>query len=344
MNNLFLSCVAPRFVKEEGQRLAEAAEKCDKLTKTLLTLLQYASLQSQRTPPNFNFPVVRNPDRGAVIENIGAISPNTAARMESIFKAEALRSKKKELSKSKKVGIKAFEEELKAKKKELHRPGESRALESHGAANKKVTSAKEKYRASLGRDAVPGKGSGLPGGDRSQLRGKEVGEGERRNISSESGKRKSFEGEEKMVEVEQKANIERKKKQISKNMEKKSDAEQEVGKTRQKQLTPRENKKPSTHVMCECFHLLVSFQNRSQGPPKTLSSRNYQWRSEDKSPVLEPHPHPDVAVLLVQDSVHSQASQDSHASLPVTLTRSAGSVSSSRSPLKREYQSEQNNL
>ena len=229
LSRLLWSYVVPRFVKEESLRLEEATEKCGKLMKTLLTMLQYASLQSQRTPPNLNFPTVRNPDRGAVIENIGAISPNTAARMESIAKAEALRTKKKELSKSKMVGIRAFEEELKAKKKQLLKSGDFGDLENRRQVKTKAQHAEEKYRAGLGRDAVQEKGKGLPGGDRSQLREKEVVKGERRNASSESGKRKSFEEDRKTVGRELNPSVERDLIQISK-VEKKSTSHQKVGK------------------------------------------------------------------------------------------------------------------
>lgn len=99
----------------------EATEKCGKLTNTLLTLLRYASLQSQRTPPNLHFPVVTQPDRATLMDNISAISPNPDLRMVSLSEAEEQRRKKRELRQKRSGGIKAFETELRSRKQQLHR-------------------------------------------------------------------------------------------------------------------------------------------------------------------------------------------------------------------------------
>lgn len=126
--------------------MEEATEKCDKMMKTLLTLLQYASLQSQRTPPHLNFPIVAQPDRAALMENIAAISPNPGHRMVSLSKAEELRKKKKELNQKKNVGIKAFEAELKKKKKQLHKAVDIRAIDGRREMKTKAMYAEEKFR------------------------------------------------------------------------------------------------------------------------------------------------------------------------------------------------------
>ncbi len=217
-----------RFVKEEGVRLEEASDKCAKLMKTLLTLLQYASLQSQRTPPNINFPSVPNPDRTSLIENIGAISPNPEARMESLAKAEELRRKKKELNKTKKVGVKAFEEELKAKKKQLHRAVDYRDIDNRREMKIKAMYTEEKYKNGAGKMMVQKRLEGLADGKTDEGRKKSL-EMERKK-SLEVERKKSLEMErKKSLEMERKKSLEmERKKSLEVERKKSLEAERKI--------------------------------------------------------------------------------------------------------------------
>lgn len=197
--------------------------------KTLFTLLQYASVQSQRTPPNLNFPTVRNPDRATLIENISAISPNPITRMESLAKAEELRRKKKELSKSKKVGIRAFEEALKTKKKQLHRAVDYKDIDNRREMKAKAMYTEEKYKIGTGRNLVQMKlEGGAVGGDKAEERKKSLEMERKRSLEME--RRKSMETERrKSMELERKKSLELERKK-SLEMERKKSLEPEKAK------------------------------------------------------------------------------------------------------------------
>ena len=82
--------------------------------------------------------------------------------MENIAKAEELRKKKKELSKTKKVGIRAFEEELKKKKKQLHRAVDYKDIDNRREMKAKAMYVEEKYKSGAARNIVQMR---LEGGD-----------------------------------------------------------------------------------------------------------------------------------------------------------------------------------
>lgn len=87
---------------------------------TLETLKQVASVQYHRTPLVPYFPPVPNPDRGALMENIRAVTPNHMHRLESIEMALCVQNKKRELV-TDSQGMKRFESQLRVQKDHLHK-------------------------------------------------------------------------------------------------------------------------------------------------------------------------------------------------------------------------------
>ena len=104
--------------------MEEAEEKCTKLIASLETLNQVAAVQFHRTPLVPYFRPVANPDRDALMENIKAVTPNHAHRVESIEMAQCVQHKKKELV-MKSEGIRHFESQLRVQKDHLHKMEES---------------------------------------------------------------------------------------------------------------------------------------------------------------------------------------------------------------------------
>ena len=87
------------------------------------------------------------------------------------------------------------------------------------------------------------------------------------------------------------------------------------------------------------FHkfLKMPIQSLAKGVPRQLNTRNYQRRNHHQggsSSLMDLKHNPDVAALVQESMGCSQASQDSHISLPITLTSSAGTGLPSYSPLK----------
>ena len=121
-----------RFVREEYPRLEEAKGKCQKLTDTLETLKQVAAVQFHRTPLVPYFPPTPNPNRLALMENIRAVAPNHAHRVESIEMAECVQHRKKELV-MRREGIKRFESQLRIQRELLHKMDSRSSLEDRQA-------------------------------------------------------------------------------------------------------------------------------------------------------------------------------------------------------------------
>ena len=109
-----------RFLEDEPPRLEEAEGKCQSLSATLETLKQVAAVQLHRTPLVPYFRPVANPDRGALMENIKAVTPNHEHRVESIEMAKCVQHKKKELVQGRE-GIRRFESQLRVQKDHLNR-------------------------------------------------------------------------------------------------------------------------------------------------------------------------------------------------------------------------------
>jgi hypothetical protein len=97
--------------------------------KTLLTLLQVASIQSRRTPHIPHYRAAANPDRSQLMENIMAIIPNHTHRLHSLAAAEELWEKKRQLHSENRARIKAFEGVLKVRKEQLHTAVPSKELD-----------------------------------------------------------------------------------------------------------------------------------------------------------------------------------------------------------------------
>ena len=95
-------------------------EKCLKLTAMLETLKQVAVVQFHRTPLVPYFHPVTNPDRDTLMENIKAVTPNHAHRVESIEMAKCVQHKKKELVMGRE-GVRQFENQLRVQKDHLHK-------------------------------------------------------------------------------------------------------------------------------------------------------------------------------------------------------------------------------
>ncbi len=108
-----------RYLQEEGPRVSEAAEVCSKLSQTLKVLMQFATVQSQRTPMVPYFSYVPKTDRSALLENIQAVIPNHAHRMECLQRAEALYKRKKQLHSPLKAKLKEFETQLRVQRDHL---------------------------------------------------------------------------------------------------------------------------------------------------------------------------------------------------------------------------------
>ncbi len=133
-------------MEEEWPRLEEASERCDSLMKTLLTLLQVASIQSRRTPHVPHYHPNSHPDRAALFGNIEAVVPNHAHRMESLSAAEKVRDKKKTIHSENKIKIREFESMLRNKKEQLHKAAPNTDIDSRREMKLKALFMQEKYK------------------------------------------------------------------------------------------------------------------------------------------------------------------------------------------------------
>ena len=150
-----------RFLEEEGPRLDEASEKCSVMMKTLMTLLQVASVQSRRTPHIPYYHTVSDPDRSELMENIMAIIPNHTHRLGSLAAAEEMWEKKQVLHSENKAKIKEFESILKSKKEQLHRTVPSKDLDTRREMKLKALYMEDRFRHGGMKVSVEGKK--LPG-------------------------------------------------------------------------------------------------------------------------------------------------------------------------------------
>ena len=98
----------------------------------LETLKQVAVVQFHRTPLVPYFAPVTKPDRQALMENIKAVTPNHAHRVESIEMAKCVQHKKKELV-MRRQGIKRFESQLRIQREHLHKMETTSELEDRQA-------------------------------------------------------------------------------------------------------------------------------------------------------------------------------------------------------------------
>lgn len=108
------------FLHDEAPKVAEASQTCSKLLNTLGVLNQFANVQSHRTPLVPYFSTITKPDRQSLLENIQAVVPNHAYRVERLKQAEAILRKKKELHSPTKARLKEFESKLRIKHDHLH--------------------------------------------------------------------------------------------------------------------------------------------------------------------------------------------------------------------------------
>ncbi len=115
-------CPAPplhRYIQGEGLRVTEAVDTCTKLEQTLGVLMQFATVQSHRTPLVPYYYSATKPDREALLENIQAVIPNHAHRVECLKRAETIFKKKKALHSPLNAKLKEFEAQLRIQRDHL---------------------------------------------------------------------------------------------------------------------------------------------------------------------------------------------------------------------------------
>lgn len=159
--------------------MEEASERCNGLTKALLTMLQFAAVQSHRTPVVPHYDSVQEPDRDALMQNIAAIIPNHSLRMESLSMAEKLREKRKEIHSDSKHKVREFENLLKAQKQQLRKCVSSRDVENRREMKMKALYMEDRYNNS--RRIAGGGGSEKPLPGSGQIKREKSVEGRQRH-------------------------------------------------------------------------------------------------------------------------------------------------------------------
>ncbi len=118
---------------------------CTKLSQTLEVLMQFATVQLHRTPLVPYFSTTQTPNRNALLENIQAVIPNHAHRMECLKRAETLFHKKKQLHSPLKAKLREFETQLRVQRDHL-RHVEVTTVEKQQELKLRANFMEEKYK------------------------------------------------------------------------------------------------------------------------------------------------------------------------------------------------------